>query len=75
MRKRLMHGKKKLMYKTGEPAFQGPARYLCSSQISFPGSVKGYPAGELEGNSRVRGRRGHGSGTYKISCVRSTVSS
>ena len=43
--KELMHGKKKLMYKTGEkPAFQGPAGYLCSSQISFPGSIKGYPA-------------------------------
>ena len=27
-----------------KPAFQGPAGYLCSSQISFPGSVKGYPA-------------------------------
>ena len=64
--KELMHGKKKLMYKTGE---------LCSSQISFPGSIKGYPACRTQGDSRVRGRRGHGSGTYEISCVRSTVSS
>lgn len=46
--KELMHGKKKMMYKTGESQLFKGRRIPLQQPDTFPGSVKGYPPAELK---------------------------